>query len=64
MNASYSKSLRSFQSNRSSSAGSKGPSRLKRTSCCGVATVEIGSIWRKPSRRTVSSTDVAEPSSN
>ncbi len=36
--------------------GSNGPSRLKRTSCWGVATVAIGSICRKPSRRTVSST--------
>ena len=62
MNASYSKSFRSSQSSRSSSVGSNGPRRLKRTRCCGVATVAIGSIWRKPRRRTVSSTDVAEPS--
>ncbi len=35
---------------------SYGPRRLQRTSCCGGATVEIGSIWRKPSCRTVSRT--------
>src|SRR3954452_8259110 len=63
MNASYSKSLRSSESSGSSSAASYAPSRLQRTSCCGVATVAIGSIWRKPSRRTVSSTPSAEPSS-
>src|SRR3954447_15929336 len=62
MNASYSNSLRCFQRSRSSCVGSKGPSRLNRTSCCGVATVAMGSIWRKPSRRTVSSTLRAEPS--
>src|ERR1044072_8454974 len=64
MNASYSNSLRAFQSRRSSSAGSNGPSRLKRTSCCGVATVAIGSICKWPRRRTVSSTDLADPSSS
>src|SRR4051795_6108311 len=63
MNASYSNSFRCFHSSRSSSAGSNGPSRLKRTSSCGLATVEIGSSCRKPSRRTVSSTPSAEPSS-
>jgi elongation factor P len=31
-------------------------------SSCAVATVAIGSSWRQPSHRTVSSTDVAEPS--
>src|SRR5919106_3520528 len=64
MNAFHSKSCLSSQSSRSSSAGSYGPRRLKRTSRCGGATVEIGSIWRKPSRLTVSSTEVAEPSSS
>src|SRR5215212_4551828 len=63
MNAFHSKSCFSSQSSRSSSAGSWAPRRLKRTSRCGGATVEIGSIWRKPSRRTVSRTEVAEPSS-
>src|SRR5438552_14564849 len=62
MKAPDSKSFRSFQSRRSSSAASNAPMRLQRTSCCGVATVAIGSIWRKPSRRTVSSTLEAEPS--
>src|SRR5215471_13501388 len=38
------------------------PSLLQRTRCCGGATTEIGSSWRKPSRRTVSSTP-PEPSS-
>src|SRR5206468_8596581 len=51
------------QSRRSSSARSYGPRRLQRTRCCGGATVEIGSSWRKPSRRTVSRTPVALPSS-
>src|SRR5512133_844965 len=64
MNAAHSKSLRSCQRSRSSSAGSKAPRRLHSTSCCGGATVEIGSIWRKLSRRTVSSTFVALPSSS
>ena len=50
----HSISFLSSQSRRSSSATSNGPRRLQRTSCCGGATVEIGSIWRKPSRRTVS----------
>ena len=64
MNARHSISFRSSQSSRSSSARSNGPSRLQRTRCCGGATVEIGSIWRKPSRRTVSRTPPAEPSSS
>ena len=64
MNASHSKSARSSQSSRSSSARSYfGPSRLKRTRCCGRSTGATTSIWRKPSRRTVSSTSVALPSS-
>src|SRR6266566_8012069 len=62
MNAPHSNSLRSSQSNRSSSAESYDPRRLHRTSRCGGATVEIGSIWRKPSRRTVASTPSALPS--
>src|SRR5947207_6286035 len=56
--------MRGDQSSGSSCAGSYGPSRLKSTSCCGVATVAIGSICRKPSRLTVSSTPRAEPSSS
>ena len=56
MNASHSTSFRSSQISRSSSSRSYGPSRLQRTRYCGGATVEIGSICRKPSRRTVSST--------
>src|SRR5438477_12721352 len=64
MNASYSNSFRSSHSSRSSSVASNGPSRLKSTSCCGVATEAIGSIWRKPRRRTVSRTLRAEPSSS
>ena len=64
MKASYSNSFRFFQSRRSSSAVSNGPSRLKRTSSCGRATVAIGSICRWPSLRTVSSTLFAEPSSS
>src|SRR5438034_5519800 len=62
MNALDSNSLRSSHSRRSSSATSKAPSRLQRTRCCGGATVEIGSICRNPSVRTVSSTLVALPS--
>ena len=62
MYAFHSMSFFSSHSSRSSSVLSYGPSRLQRTSCCGGATVEIGSIWRKPSRRTVSRTPVAEPS--
>src|SRR5215211_100005 len=64
MNAFHSNSFRSSQISRSSSARSNGPSRLHRTRYCGGATVEIGSICRNPSRRTVSSTLVAEPSSS
>src|SRR5919197_4452284 len=63
MKAFHSNSFRSFHNRRSSSAGSYGPSLLQRTRRCGVATVAIGSICSEPSRRTVSSTDVAEPSS-
>src|SRR5438045_899253 len=62
MNAFHSNSFRSFHSSRSSSPLSKAPSRLQRTRCCGGAMVEIGSICRKPSVRTVSSTFVALPS--
>src|ERR1043166_319167 len=61
MNASYSKSLRCFQSRRSSSPGSNVPRRLKRRSGGGVAPVEMGSICKWPSRRTVWSTDFTEP---
>jgi hypothetical protein len=64
MNAPHSNSLRSSHSSRSSSATSYGPSRLQSTSVCGVAMLEIGSIWRNPSLRTVSRTFVALPSSN
>src|SRR5580765_3580975 len=64
MNAAHSNSFRSSQSSRSSSVVSYGPRRLQRTRCCGGATVEIGSICRKPSLRTVSSTLVALPSSS
>src|SRR5438105_91990 len=64
MNAPNSNNFRSSQSNRSSSRVSNAPSRLQSTSCCGVATDAIGSICRKPRRRTVSSTVVALPSSN
>jgi hypothetical protein len=42
---------------------SKRGSRLKSTRCCGGAIVEIGSICRKPSRRTTSSTFASLPSS-
>src|SRR6266511_3843154 len=63
MNASHSKSFRSFHISRSSSTTSNAPSRLKSTRCCGGATVEIGSICRKPRRRTTSSTSFALPSS-
>ena len=62
MNAFHSNSARSSHSSRSSSPRSKAPSRLHSTSSCGVATVAIGSSWRNPSRRTVSSTPRAEPS--
>src|SRR5581483_1187611 len=62
MKARHSTSLRSSHSSRSSSARSYGPSRLQSTRCCGGATVEIGSSWRKPRRRTVSRTPVADPS--
>src|SRR5919202_5559733 len=63
MKAWYSKRRRSCHSRRSSSDGSyRGPRRLKRTRCCGGAIVEIGSIWRKPSRRMVSRTPSALPS--
>ena len=58
------RACRSSQSSRSSSPRSNGPSRLQSTRCCGGATVEIGSSCRKPSRRTVLSTSVAEPSSS
>src|SRR4029453_13055422 len=64
MNAFHSKSCFRFQSRRSSSARSYGPSRLHRTRCCGGATVEIGSIWSRPRCRTVDSTSFAEPSSS
>src|SRR5579864_4160274 len=64
MNARHSTSLRSSHRRRSSSARSYEPRRLHGTRYCGGATVEIGSIWRKPSRRTVSSRPVAEPSSS
>src|SRR5438105_11708337 len=62
MKAPDSNSFRSSQSRRSSSAMSKAPRRLQSTSCCGVATVAIGSIWRQPSRRTVSRIPLALPS--
>src|SRR5919204_5969241 len=62
MNARHSTSCRSCQSSRSSSAASNAPRRLQSTRCCGGATVAIGSSWRNPSRRTVSSTVVAESS--
>src|SRR5579864_1818308 len=62
MKARHSTSLRSSHNSRSSSARSYGPSRLHSTRCCGGATVEIGSSWRKPRRRTVSRTPVADPS--
>src|ERR1043166_9295029 len=62
MKARHSTSFRSSQSRRSSSAGSNAPSLLHSTRYCGGATAEIGSICRKPSRRTVSSTPEAEPS--
>ena len=64
MKAFHSSSLRSSQSRRSSSATSNGPRRLQRTSCWGGATVEIGSICRKPRCRTVSRIVVADPSSS
>src|SRR5918995_1948005 len=62
MKAFHSNSRRSFHRSRSSSARSSRPSRLQRTSCCGGATVEMGSIWRKPRRRIVSRTPRADPS--
>src|SRR5215210_9284346 len=61
MNAFHSKSLR-FSNRPSSSDLSYGPRRLQRTRYWGGATVEIGSICRKPKRRTVSRTFDAEPS--
>src|SRR2546430_5110900 len=64
MNAPHSKSFRSSHSRRSSSVRSKGPSLLQSTRCCGGATVEIGSIWSAPARRTVSRMPSAEPSSS
>src|SRR5919197_5097290 len=64
MKAFHSNSFLSSQSRRSSSAGSYGPSRLQSTRRCGVATVAMGSICSEPSPRTVSSTDVADPSSS
>src|SRR5437870_8733679 len=62
MKAPYSKSLLSCHRRRSSSPVSKGPSRLQRTRCWGVATEAIGSICRNPIRRTVSRIVVALPS--
>src|SRR3954469_8792665 len=64
MNAPHSNSLRSSQSRRSSSAVSYWPSLLQSTSCCGGATLEIGSICRNPSWRTGASTLLALPSSS
>src|SRR6266516_2651142 len=64
MKAPYSKSSLSSQRRRSSSPVSKGPSRLQRMRCCGVATEAIGSICRKPILRTVSRIVVALPSSS
>src|SRR3954470_614092 len=63
-NAFHSKSCRSSQTSRSSSARSYAPSLLQRTRYCGGATTEIGSSCRKPRWRTVSRTLVAEPSSS
>ena len=62
MNAFHSKSCFLSQSSPSSSARSYGPRRLQRTRYWGGATVEIGSICRRPRRRTVASTSCAEPS--
>src|SRR5262249_52928553 len=64
MNAPHSKSLRSCQSRRSSSAVSNPPTRLQSTRGWGGATLEIGSICKKPRRRTMSRTEVALPSSS
>src|SRR5689334_17967623 len=64
MNARHSTSFRSSHNSRSSSARSYAPSLLHRTRYCGGATLEIGSSCRKPSRRTVSSTFSADPSSS
>src|SRR6201987_2924467 len=64
MNGRHSTSFRSSHRRRSSSARSYEPRRLHGTRYCGGATVEIGSIWRKPRRRTVSSRRVAERSSS
>src|SRR5436309_9493962 len=62
MNAPHSTRSRVSQSSRSSSLRSCRPRRLQSTSSCGVATVAIGSICRKPRRRTVSRTPFADPS--
>src|SRR5919197_2965919 len=63
MNAPNSNSFFSSHNKRSSSVRSNAPSRLQSTRYCGGATVETVSICRKPSRRTVSRTPRALPSS-